>query len=64
MKLRFRDIVSETEDETLPEAMERRAPPLPKRKHSDYSAAESLWLGKKRLDQAARPETSSGQAIT
>jgi hypothetical protein len=38
MKLRFRDIVSkaETEDEPVIEAVERRAPPLPKRKHSDY----------------------------
>jgi hypothetical protein len=38
MKGTFRHIVSqiETEDEAVMEAIERRAPPLPKRKHSDY----------------------------
>ena len=36
MKLRFRDIVRETEDEAPHEAIERPAPPLPNRKHSDY----------------------------
>lgn len=37
MKLRFRDIATkaETEDAAM-DALERRAVPLPKRKHSDY----------------------------